>query len=171
MKSLVHLPYSVRFPKLDTKNKVHIPALATRCLLQMLVFWVVTPCRLMGRYQCFRGTYCFHLQNWSQHEQLYCRDNLKSHRKSDCPVARHYTVIQRVLGSIPSDIPILIFLLNYWSLRLCQWYNFGDMKKQAPPPILVWNPCWWKCRWVRLRLWTATTTRPMFKVVSTKTYL
>jgi hypothetical protein len=28
----------------------------------MLVFWVVTPCGLLGRYQRFRGTYCLHLQ-------------------------------------------------------------------------------------------------------------
>jgi hypothetical protein len=24
----------------------------------ILVIWVVTPCRLVGRYQHFRGTYC-----------------------------------------------------------------------------------------------------------------
>jgi hypothetical protein len=28
----------------------------------MLVFWVVTPCRPVGRYQRFGGTYCLHLQ-------------------------------------------------------------------------------------------------------------
>jgi hypothetical protein len=28
----------------------------------MLVFWVVTPCRLEGRYQHFGGMYCLHLQ-------------------------------------------------------------------------------------------------------------
>jgi hypothetical protein len=28
----------------------------------MLVFWVVKQCGLVGKYQCFGGTYCFHLQ-------------------------------------------------------------------------------------------------------------
>jgi hypothetical protein len=27
--------------------------------ISMSDFWVVTPCRLASRYQCFRGTYCF----------------------------------------------------------------------------------------------------------------
>jgi hypothetical protein len=29
-----------------------------------LVFWVVTQCGLVGRYQRFGGTYCLHLQPW-----------------------------------------------------------------------------------------------------------
>jgi hypothetical protein len=29
--------------------------------MSMLVFWVVTSCGLVGRYQRFGGTYCFHL--------------------------------------------------------------------------------------------------------------
>jgi hypothetical protein len=31
----------------------------------MFVFWVMTPFRLVGRYQRFGGTYCLHLQGWS----------------------------------------------------------------------------------------------------------
>jgi hypothetical protein len=31
--------------------------------MSMLVFWVVTPCGLVGRYQRFEGTYSLHLQN------------------------------------------------------------------------------------------------------------
>jgi hypothetical protein len=27
----------------------------------MLVFWVVTPCGLVGRYQCFGETYCLYI--------------------------------------------------------------------------------------------------------------
>jgi hypothetical protein len=30
----------------------------------MLIFWVVTSCGLVGRYQRFGGTYCLHLQGW-----------------------------------------------------------------------------------------------------------
>jgi hypothetical protein len=32
--------------------------------LSVLVLWVVTPCGLIGRYQCFGGTYCLHLHPW-----------------------------------------------------------------------------------------------------------
>jgi hypothetical protein len=50
----------------------------------MLVFWVVTPCGLVGRYQCFGGTYCLNFQNWKahnpkdQHRHLNIRENHKS---------------------------------------------------------------------------------------------
>jgi hypothetical protein len=30
--------------------------------MSVLVFWVVTPCGLLSRYQRFGGTYCLHLQ-------------------------------------------------------------------------------------------------------------
>jgi hypothetical protein len=32
--------------------------------VSMLVFWVVTPCGFIGRYQCSGGTYCLHFQRW-----------------------------------------------------------------------------------------------------------
>jgi hypothetical protein len=32
--------------------------------ISMLVFWVVTPCGLVGEYESFGGTYCLHLQGW-----------------------------------------------------------------------------------------------------------
>jgi hypothetical protein len=33
--------------------------------MSVLVLWVVTPCGLVGRYQRFGGTFCFHLQDLS----------------------------------------------------------------------------------------------------------
>jgi hypothetical protein len=36
----------------------------TAVKMSMLLFWIVTPCGLVGRYQGFGGTYCFHLQGW-----------------------------------------------------------------------------------------------------------
>jgi hypothetical protein len=30
--------------------------------MSMLVFWVVSPCELVSRYQLFGGTYCLHIQ-------------------------------------------------------------------------------------------------------------
>jgi hypothetical protein len=32
--------------------------------MSVLVFWVVKPCGLAGRYHRFGGTYCLHLQGW-----------------------------------------------------------------------------------------------------------
>jgi hypothetical protein len=58
----------------------------------MLVFWVVTPCGLVGRYQRFGETYCLLLQGLTfvstckstrrynpedQHRYLHRRENLK----------------------------------------------------------------------------------------------
>jgi hypothetical protein len=36
----------------------------TAVKMLMLFFWVVMLCGLVGRYQCFGGTYCLHLQLW-----------------------------------------------------------------------------------------------------------
>jgi hypothetical protein len=36
------------------------------CRYFMLVFWVIKTCGLEDRYQRFRGTYCLHLQGWSE---------------------------------------------------------------------------------------------------------
>jgi hypothetical protein len=33
----------------------------TAVKMSMLVFWVVMPCGLVGKYQRFGGTYCLHL--------------------------------------------------------------------------------------------------------------
>jgi hypothetical protein len=38
--------------------------------IRVLVFWVVTPCRLVRRYQRFGGTYCLHLQPWTWSSML-----------------------------------------------------------------------------------------------------
>jgi hypothetical protein len=32
--------------------------------MMMMLFWVLAPCRLVGRCQRFGETYCFHLQSW-----------------------------------------------------------------------------------------------------------
>jgi hypothetical protein len=37
----------------------------------VLVFWVVTPCGLVGRFQRFGETYCPHLQGWSPPKRWY----------------------------------------------------------------------------------------------------
>jgi hypothetical protein len=47
-------------------------------VVQIVVFWVVTPCSLVGRYQHLEGTYCFHLQGqsmWGKESvELYKQD-------------------------------------------------------------------------------------------------
>jgi hypothetical protein len=42
-----------------------------------MLFWVVTPCRLVGRYQRFGETRCLHLQ--MEHHNYHLRENRKSH--------------------------------------------------------------------------------------------
>jgi hypothetical protein len=57
----------------------------TEHLIPMLVFWVTTPCRLVGKYRRFGGTNCLHFQftrlynpeDWHRH--LHCRENVRSH--------------------------------------------------------------------------------------------
>jgi hypothetical protein len=49
-KELSYKIYYVRYKVLTAVN------------MSMLLFWVVTPYGLVGRYQCFGGTYCLHLQ-------------------------------------------------------------------------------------------------------------
>jgi hypothetical protein len=39
--------------------------------MSLLVFWVVIPCGLVGGYQRFGGTYCYHLQFWTHWEDYY----------------------------------------------------------------------------------------------------
>jgi hypothetical protein len=33
--------------------------------MSILVFWIVKPCALVGRYQRFVGTYCLHVHGWN----------------------------------------------------------------------------------------------------------
>jgi hypothetical protein len=40
----------------------------------MLVFLVVTSCELVGRYQRFEGTYCFHLQGLKYSDVILLRN-------------------------------------------------------------------------------------------------
>jgi hypothetical protein len=42
-----------------------------------MFLWFVTQHRLVGRHQCFGETYCLHLQNWTQKNNIaYFRQNL-----------------------------------------------------------------------------------------------
>jgi hypothetical protein len=41
------------------------PFLYLAVRITLLFFWVVTLCRLIGRYQHFRETYCLHVRGWS----------------------------------------------------------------------------------------------------------
>jgi hypothetical protein len=42
----------------------------------MLIFWVVTPCGLEGRYQRLGGTYCLHLQDCLNMEAVFYSETL-----------------------------------------------------------------------------------------------
>jgi hypothetical protein len=74
--------------------------------MKMAVFWVVTPCSLVGIYQCLRGTCTsiiwvmmeaartsetlvnFYQTTWhynpeDSHLHTHCRENLKSYKKKE----------------------------------------------------------------------------------------
>jgi hypothetical protein len=66
---LYNLFYSLHVPLCSPFSTLLLAALSfigsffkIQLLLSMLVFWVVTPCVLVGRYQRFGGTCCLHLQ-------------------------------------------------------------------------------------------------------------
>lgn len=52
----------------------------TAIKMSILVFWIVTPCRPVRRFQSFGGSYCHHLQGrWRQYDDpkfLYLSTNL-----------------------------------------------------------------------------------------------
>jgi hypothetical protein len=50
--------------------------------MSMLVFWVATPCGLVGGYQRFGGTYCLYLQGWWRLETVCSSKTLVSAHKS-----------------------------------------------------------------------------------------
>jgi hypothetical protein len=45
------------------------------CMVEVTLFWDVTLHSVVGMYQCFNGTCCFHLQNrrWDQLVTLKCQ--------------------------------------------------------------------------------------------------
>jgi len=44
---------------------------------------VVTPCNLVGRYECFEGSFCVHLQNTRRHFGTLCL-SCRGHSLGDC---------------------------------------------------------------------------------------
>jgi hypothetical protein len=53
-------------------------------MTMLLLFWVMTPCGLVSRYQRFGETYCLHLQGFSYEstrrhnpEEQYCQNSMK----------------------------------------------------------------------------------------------
>jgi hypothetical protein len=60
----------------------HICHWSCRLTMLLLLFWVVTPCRLIGSYLCFWETYCCCLQGWSP-LQVHC---VKTQNDNNCIV-------------------------------------------------------------------------------------
>jgi hypothetical protein len=57
----------------EYKNGIHDSSasfLVREIGLILMLFWVVTPCRLVGRYHRFRETYCLHLQGPHRRENF-----------------------------------------------------------------------------------------------------
>jgi hypothetical protein len=43
---------------------VNSDELQTNFILMMMLFWVLAPCRIVGRCESFGETYCLHFQGW-----------------------------------------------------------------------------------------------------------
>jgi hypothetical protein len=67
---------------LNQQRSVPEAKIKTPLVLMMLLLWVVTPCRLVGRCQRFGETYCLHLQGcrWRQYvfPKRWCNTYLTS---------------------------------------------------------------------------------------------
>jgi hypothetical protein len=42
----------------------------SQCFNVHSIFWILSPCRLVGRYRHLRGTWCLHLQGWSVERRI-----------------------------------------------------------------------------------------------------
>jgi hypothetical protein len=103
----------------------------------LLVFWVVTPCGLVHRYQHFGETYCLHLQGWNiciylqvhmvvtpedQHQHLHCYKNLiiqfDSRMKVPC-----LSLTKGIWVQCPfyTKIQVLSWNVNYVCIHLICW--------------------------------------------------
>lgn len=69
----------------------------------MLIFWIVTPCGLVGIYQCFKGTCCLHLHPCCS-ETLVSMNNSTQRRGSRSIVIRINIVQQESSATIYSYI-------------------------------------------------------------------
>jgi hypothetical protein len=59
----------------------------------MLVFWIVMLCGLVGRYQCFGGTFCFHLRaSVCSSERLVCTYESTQHNYPEDQHPQEYIV-------------------------------------------------------------------------------
>jgi hypothetical protein len=80
-------------------NTVVSSEVLTTVKMSMLVFWVVMPCGLVGRYQRFGETHCLHLQsgrrrrNAEWHHDSECSGSLKGGK---CLVSVSRTLLQRI---------------------------------------------------------------------------
>jgi hypothetical protein len=63
----IHFPY-IRLSALKMARKM------SKIKMKMLIFWIVTPYRLVGTYQCFGETYYLHLQGWAEDGDMFLRN-------------------------------------------------------------------------------------------------
>jgi hypothetical protein len=47
--------------------------------IQVMLFWLITPCSLVSRYQCFGGTYYLHVQGKSEDGDSMLHLNVGAH--------------------------------------------------------------------------------------------
>jgi hypothetical protein len=98
----------------------------------MLVFWVVTPCGLVGRYLHFRRTNCLHLQPWRLRQDV----PLKSRY---LPTSPHDVTDQKTNIDIsPPWEPLILYSSSSYSLLsplFCSFYIFSFSFLVLSPPF------------------------------------
>jgi hypothetical protein len=115
----------------------------------MMFFWVLVPCRLVGRCQRFGETYCLHLQGWSLHR---C-ENIKSRPLvcfwalllSHCNVKNQFRICMYVTA-------------NGWSSGTIRFAAFGNSWFRLPQKLIGGSSLKLKSRGSSVSLTTDWTT-------------
>jgi hypothetical protein len=100
-------------------NCFHYAGQRRKVQILSMLFCVVTPCGLVGRYQRFGETYCFHLQGW------YC-----AILPIDHSIYLHFTVLQIFRSS---SLHCLYLETAAWQLPL-YWPNSDTLLR-----VEIWN--------------------------------
>jgi hypothetical protein len=96
----------------------------------MMIFWIVTPCRLAGRYQRFREAYCLHRHCW----------RWRQHVSPNCwylPASPHGITTQKITIAVftgPTHSCISTSRAGYSSFWW--WRHYALLKRRSSPTRL-----------------------------------
>jgi hypothetical protein len=79
------------------------------------VLWVMNPCCLAGRYECFEGTYCLHLQGTSEWKRVKCFTfTLKEAVWKQLQRSYHYHVLFNAQNCLTQDSEAQLQSTSSW---------------------------------------------------------